>query len=155
MKKLLIVPAIVGLIAVPSLALAQQGADDSQSNNVIHEDRTQNRGTNPAINTIETSQGRNSSSNEAGDDDGQVPAAPDGSISLDQAKAIALNVFPDKTIQKVELEMEHGVLVYSVRFTDDSRVDVRASDGVIVSSESEEAEGSDDHSGRSHTELDD
>lgn len=155
MKKLLIVPAIVGLIAVPSLALAQSGADDGQPNNVIHEDRTQNRGANPAINTIENPQGHNSSSNEAGADDGQVPTAPAGSISLDQAKAIALNAFPDKTIQKVELEMEHGVLVYSVRFTDDSRVDVRASDGVIVRSESEEAEDNDDHSGRSQTESDD
>lgn len=48
------------------------------------------------------------------------------------AKTIANGRLSGKTIEKVEIETEEGVKVYSVRYTDDSRVDVRATDGAIV-----------------------
>lgn len=53
-------------------------------------------------------------------------------ISFERARAIALQQKPEGQIRKIELENESGVVVYSVRFTDDARVDVNASDGSIV-----------------------
>lgn len=54
------------------------------------------------------------------------------SITQDQAKTIAMSRLPGKTVEKIEAETEDGAAVFSVRFTDDSRVDVRQSDGAIV-----------------------
>lgn len=48
------------------------------------------------------------------------------------AKTIANNRLPSRTIEEVEIETEEGVKIYSIRYTDDSRVDVRATDGAIV-----------------------
>lgn len=53
-------------------------------------------------------------------------------ISFDKAREIALQRKPGGVIRKIELEQENGKLVYSVRFTDDARVDVAASDGSVV-----------------------
>ncbi len=140
MKKMLIIPAVIGLLAVPSLALAHNGADNSpvlgtkSPLNVRHEDRRDMVTPGDLHNT-------NSPSNPSNDDNrnphASTTVAPESSISLDQAKAIALGVFPGKTIKAVETEQEHGVIVYSVRFTDDSRVDVQASDGAVLRMESE------------------
>ncbi len=55
-----------------------------------------------------------------------------GGISADQARATAQKTLPELTIEKVESETEEGIAVWSVRFTDGSRVDVRKSDGVVV-----------------------
>lgn len=64
--------------------------------------------------------------------DESVPAGFVATISLQEARTIAQNQQPGKTIVKIELEVENGVVVYSVRFSDDSRVDVSASDGSII-----------------------
>lgn len=64
--------------------------------------------------------------------DGSVPAGFVAQIDLSRARAIAQAQRPDKTINKVELETENGVVVYSFRFTDEGRVDVSATDGSIV-----------------------
>lgn len=53
-------------------------------------------------------------------------------ISLQQARDIASAKRPGKTITKIELEMEEGKAVYSVRFSDGGRVDVNATDGSVL-----------------------
>lgn len=60
---------------------------------------------------------------------------PDGfvaELTLTQARTIAQDKRPGKTIKKVEREVEKGVGVYSVRFTDSGKVDVNAVTGAIM-----------------------
>jgi uncharacterized membrane protein YkoI len=64
--------------------------------------------------------------------DESVPAGFVAAISMQEARTIAQNQQPTKTITKIELEVENGVVVYSVRFSDDSLVEVNATDGSIV-----------------------
>lgn len=52
-------------------------------------------------------------------------------ISIQQAIDIAKQKRPDSKLKKVEIEVEEGIVVYSVRFSDDSRVDINAADGTI------------------------
>jgi len=54
------------------------------------------------------------------------------SITFEKAIEIARTKYPDKTIRKVEFELENGAVVYSIRFTDGSRVDVNANTGEIA-----------------------
>ena len=54
------------------------------------------------------------------------------SINSSRAAQIAKDHNGGGTIRKIERETEHGAAIYSVRFTDDARVDVRAYDGAIV-----------------------
>ncbi len=77
--------------------------------------------------------GSGRSTTRSSDDSSTTPApATAGGISEADARSIALDRLPGKTVEKVELELEEGVNVYSVRFTDKSRVDVRQSDGAVV-----------------------
>lgn len=67
------------------------------------------------------------------DDDDDVPAGSFvGGISLAEARQIASDERPGKTITKIELENEEGVVVYSVRFSDGGRVDVSAETGNVL-----------------------
>lgn len=67
--------------------------------------------------------------------DQSVPSGFSAGISLQQARDIAQQQRPGKTIRKIELETEHGAVVYSVRFTDGGRVDVHANNGSITRNE--------------------
>ncbi len=81
--------------------------------------------------------------------DESVPTGFVAGISLQQARNIASAQRPGKTITKIELETENGVVVYSVRFADDGRVDVNATDGSIVrvrGADGEKTRSSDDDS---------
>lgn len=81
--------------------------------------------------------------------DASVPADFVAGVTIESARATAQGVFPDKTVVKIELEMEGTVVVYSVRFSDDSRVDVSAVDGSVVRTRNEATgarTGSDDNS---------
>ncbi len=60
------------------------------------------------------------------------PESAASTITEAQAKTIANNRLPGKTIGQVQNETDDGAAVWSVRFSDGSRVDVRKSDGVIV-----------------------
>ena len=60
-----------------------------------------------------------------------LPASTTTGITFAKAREIAL-AQKTGTVQKIELETEEGVLVYSVRFTDGARVDVSAADGTVV-----------------------
>lgn len=66
-------------------------------------------------------------------------------VSLSQAIATAKTKFPDQKVIKVEIEVEDGAVVYSVRMTGDARVDVNAATGAVVKTESDkkDAEKSD------------
>jgi uncharacterized membrane protein YkoI len=64
----------------------------------------------------------------------EVPVNFVAGVTIDAARTTAQAVFPDKTITKIELESENSVVVYSVRFSDGSRVDISAVDGTVVSS---------------------
>jgi uncharacterized membrane protein YkoI len=83
-----------------------------------------------------------------------VPADFVPGVSLQQARDIASAKRPGKTITKIELEMEEGKAVYSVRFSDGGRVDVNASDGSVVrirqANESSTNSSSSDDSGDSN-----
>lgn len=67
-------------------------------------------------------------------DDTPLPAGFVPSVALADARATAKAVYPDKTVRKIEIETEDGVVVYSVRFADGSRVDVDATTGAVVRS---------------------
>ena len=58
----------------------------------------------------------------------QTPAR----ITADQAAAAARAYVGGGTVERVELEEEHGQLVYEVRFTNNSRVYVDAASGAVV-----------------------
>lgn len=64
--------------------------------------------------------------------DESVPSGFVSGISLQQARDIASAKRIGKTITKIELEMEEGKAVYSVRFSDGGRVDVNATDGSVL-----------------------
>jgi uncharacterized membrane protein YkoI len=66
--------------------------------------------------------------------DGQttLPSDTKATINFVKARSIAMNQMPKATVQKIELELEDGILIYSVRFTDGSRVDVNATDGSVI-----------------------
>lgn len=126
MKKILMIPAVIGLLAVPSFALAHTG---TVSNTLL---------TGASSSDKDTSKNTSKPMSDDNDKSDSSPVvAPAGSISVDQAKTIALGVFPSKTIKSVETEPEHGMFVFSVRFTDGSQVNIQASDGAVLSNESE------------------
>lgn len=69
-----------------------------------------------------------------------LPANFSGGVGFAKAIEAARTVKPTGTIQKVELELEAGVVVYSVRFTDKARVDVNAETGAVVRSKAAKTE---------------
>lgn len=66
------------------------------------------------------------------DENEDIPANFTAGISLEQARQTAQQQRSGKTIIKIELENEHGIIVYNVRFSDDGRVEVNATSGAVV-----------------------
>lgn len=68
------------------------------------------------------------------DDDGDdpLPAGFKPSVSLQDVLSKAKAEHPGIEVRKVELEVEDGVVVFSVRFVDKFRVDIDAADGSIL-----------------------
>lgn len=62
----------------------------------------------------------------------QLPDSLKTAVSFDQARTIALAQKPGGIIRMLKLEKEAGVVVFSVRFTDGSKVDINATTGAIV-----------------------
>lgn len=92
--------------------------------------------------------------NEAEEED-EIPSNFVATITIAQARAIAENRLPGRTVKKIELEMEEGVGVYSVRFTDSSKVDVNAKTGAIVKVEDEQLDSNDDSNDSSEEDSED
>lgn len=63
------------------------------------------------------------------DNDKPLPAAFKPAITLQAAVQTAKEKRPSKTVSKVKLELEGGIVVFSVRFSDGGRVDVDALTG--------------------------
>lgn len=78
--------------------------------------------------------------------DESVPAGFVAGITVQQARDTASAQRPGKVITKIELEMEEGRVVYSVRFSDNGRVDVDASNGSVVRVRSAEDSNTDNDS---------
>ena len=66
------------------------------------------------------------------DDDTALPAGFKPAITLDAAVQTAKSQRIGKAVEKVELEVEDGIVVYSVRFSDDGRVDIDATTGSVL-----------------------
>lgn len=68
------------------------------------------------------------------DDDGDDPllAGFKPSVSLQDVLSKAKAEHPSVNARKIELEVEDGVVVFSVRFVDKFRVDIDATDGTVV-----------------------
>ena len=61
-----------------------------------------------------------------------IPADTVFSVSIQDAIETAQAEFPESDVEKVEIEVEDGEVVYSVRFTNDNRVDVSVRDGSVL-----------------------
>lgn len=80
-------------------------------------------------------------SDDTEDDDNQLlPANFVAGISFNQARQIAQAERPEKKIEKIELEVEDGQVVYSIRFQDEGRVDINATTGDVVEVRQEDGE---------------
>lgn len=145
---------VAGLVAVPSVAFARQGADD-RSTEVRREDRSDNQEVNRRVQTEDnsnTAKEDNPNSVDANGNDLRGDGTPEdnqplqaeqmqssqtssevntAAVTRQQAIDIANGRMPGKELKKVEAENEHGVAVWSVRYEDGSRVDVSQSDGTI------------------------
>lgn len=66
------------------------------------------------------------------DEDKALPAAFRPAVTLESALQSAKEKRPGKTVSKIELEVEDGVVVFSVRFSDRGRVDVDATSGAVL-----------------------
>lgn len=157
MKKVLTIATVIGLVAVPSAAMASHRADDPQTTpsqaNVQREDHQANRPNDDAVVQAADNQGqvRDQVDNDNDDNDQTPPANPTTGLTLAQAEAIAQNQLPNKTIARAELENEEGIQVFSVRFSDGSRVDVDASTGAIVRTQNQ-SQTQTNNSGPGHAE---
>jgi uncharacterized membrane protein YkoI len=140
MKKYLILPAIIGLVAVPSLAFAQH---DSSTNPAVLGQGVSTSITKPMIadthadETAAVTSTSTSTPTTKPEETKPPIVVPEGSLTADQAQAVAVALYPDKTFAKVETEMEHGVLTYEVKFTDGTEVTILASDGSVIANETE------------------
>lgn len=64
-------------------------------------------------------------------------------IGFAKAREIALGRVPGGVIEKIETGLEDGIEVYSVRFTNDARVDVNAANGNVVRFDQADSNSSD------------
>ncbi|MCA9347058.1 PepSY domain-containing protein [Candidatus Saccharibacteria bacterium] len=67
----------------------------------------------------------------------EIPSNFTATISVDQARTIAQDQEPGKTIVKIEFEMEDGKAVYMVIFSDKTRLLISADDGSIIQQKTE------------------
>lgn len=61
-----------------------------------------------------------------------LPVGATPKVDFAKARELALAQAPNHTVKKIELETEDGVLAYTVKFTDGSKVIINAIDGSIV-----------------------
>jgi uncharacterized membrane protein YkoI len=148
MRKIIASAIITSMVAIPGVAFAhgnpngnsapaaassptsqsqRQGQNDDNGNDNAREQRVTIPGQATPV-TIETS-----------------VALPTGSVSLNTAIAVAQKAMPGKTIAKVEIENENATVVYSVRFSDNTRVTILASNGTVSTSDDQNDDN--DHRG--------
>lgn len=86
----------------------------------------------------------NTDETEDENDSESIPRGYAFGISLQEAVRKAKEQNPDVKVRKVEVEVEDGVVVFSVRFTDGSRVDIDAKNGNVTRVKTESNEEKDD-----------
>lgn len=151
MKKLLTIAAAVGFVTIPSIAFANAGSEVS----------TTAKPTTAKVKHVETESEHGalvssvaSSSNNGVSESTPAPATPaTTTITEAEARTIAQNTKAEATVLRSELEREHGVLVFEIKFSDGSKVYVDAATGQIISTIEQENEDEDqnedhDNSGR-------
>ena len=121
----------VSMLALPAVALARHGSDDS-SGHGSREDKI--TGSSNATGTVLSQTSTVPSAN----DSTTTPTDQQTTLTIKEAIAAAEKQFPGKTIVRVQKESEHGVNVWRVRFSDGSRVDVDASTGEIITTKNHE-----------------
>ena len=75
-----------------------------------------------------------------------LPPNLDLKIDFAKAREIALAKKTDSAVKKIQLEVEDGVVVFSVRFSDGTRIDINAIDGTVVRIKTKAASESKGHS---------
>ncbi len=82
---------------------------------------------------------------------------PNKKVGLTVANAIAIarEQFPGSRVEKVEVEVEDGVVVFSVRFTNDARVDVDSDTGEVVRTEQPKTEDDKEDDDKSNSDSSD
>jgi len=147
MKKLLILAATVGLLAVPSVVMAQHSSNSespsstSQTQKVAeveaeHINKPEDKTPKPVQLTQQSTTHTTTTSGVKIEQEGTLPA---GSITVAQAQTIAETTHPGSKVTKIEVEIEHGSVIFSVRFADGSKVDVDAK-GKVLKEEVEKPE---------------
>ena len=69
---------------------------------------------------------------ESGDDNVLLPAGFKPTVTIVDAIQTAKTQRVGKSVEKVELKVEDGIVVYSVRFSDKGRIDIDATTGSVV-----------------------
>lgn len=64
--------------------------------------------------------------------EGTIPVGFKTTIDFTKARDLAKAQKPGGTVRKIHLQMENGKVVYSVRFTDNARIDIDATTGAVV-----------------------
>jgi hypothetical protein len=161
MKKQLLLGAVlaVSTFALPAVVVqARRGADDPVGH-VRQEDKQQDRREDrrvdtPAV-TSQSTPGTVLSQTTSTTAPTVAVSDTSNGTTLGEAVALAEKQFPTKKVEKVEKETEEGVLVWSVRFTDGSRVDVDVATGDITrikdKTSDEDSSDSDDDDDESHS----
>lgn len=81
-----------------------------------------------------------------------LPKSFNSTITISKAFEIAKNKNPNGTIKQIELEVEDGKVVFSIKFTDGTKVIVDAESGNIVKIKTSESKNSSDSSNESKSE---
>jgi Peptidase propeptide and YPEB domain len=70
-------------------------------------------------------------------------------LELEKVSSLAIVAQPGKVIKSIELETEHGLTIYSVNFTDGTRIYIDATTGLVVPKNVVELEDENDESSSS------
>ena len=138
MKKQLLLGAAlaVSTFSLPAVVVqARRGADDPIGH-VRQEDKQQDRREDRNVDTPATTSqatpGTVLSQTTSTTTPTNTTTDTTNGTTLGEAVTLAEKQFPTKKVEKIEKETEEGVLVWSVRFTDGSRVDVDIATGEIT-----------------------
>ena len=139
MKKQLLIGSafVVSLLAVPVITQAHNGAS------VIGLANQKQHITSPAaLLAISKIHDANSDTTKPDSNDVKlnVSASTDSEdsvvttkITLEEALVIAKKEFPVKTVEKTESEKEDGILIWEIKFTDGSKLEIDATTGAVLS----------------------
>ena len=134
--KLMAAALVVGMVAVPSIAMAHYGPEDSLVNDAHIQDSAIRSGLAITHKPLDSSSTTSEPAPTTTTPDGVVVETqtqlPDPSITVESAITIAKQSLAERKVVKVEVENEDGIVVIEVKFSDGTKVIIRASDGVVI-----------------------